>query len=84
MQSIQNRILRVAVAIVLLTSVAFAEGEMGGGGLWGDDPGGNTTVVCTAETSQAGNGDTTQACDDSDSGVDWLINSINELLGLNG
>ena len=83
MQSIQNRILRLVLAITLLTSVAFADGEMGGGGLWGNGPGGPTTVVCTADESQTGNGETTQACD-SESGVYWLINSITELLGLNG
>jgi len=83
MQSIQKKILKLVVTIALLSSVAFADGEMGGGGLWNNNtPGSTTVVVCTTDQSQTTNGETAATCD-SESGIDWLLNSIGELLGLN-
>ena len=82
MQSIQKKIFKLAVVIALFSSVAFAEGEMGGGGLWGNGPGPTKAVVTTPDETQAISGPTT-AASESEFGLDWLMSSIAQFLGIN-
>ena len=83
MQSIQKTILKVVVLIAVLSTVAFADGEMAGGGLANNPSTPNTTVVCTADQTQANNGGTAATCD-SETYMNWLLHTLGELLGLNG
>jgi hypothetical protein len=59
MKNIKNNALKILVTMALLSSVAFADGEMGGGGL--SDPGnesrlGKTATTITAEDGEMGGG----------------------------
>ena len=79
MQSIQKMILKLVVTIALLSSVAFADGEMGGGGLWDNDPSPTKIEVPTTEDGEMGGGGRSA---NGEFSLDWLISSIGELLGL--
>ena len=81
MQSIQRKILKLVITIALFSSVAFADGEMGGGGLWANESGPTKTVVTTSNAGQANDGNVV-ANSDSEFGLDWLMTSIAELLGM--
>ena len=78
MQSIQKKILTLVVTIVLLSSVALADGEMGGGGLAGNEPGTKVTVRTQGNGELAG-GNTVV---NGEFSLEWLMSSIGELLGL--
>ena len=67
MKNVQRKLLAAFAAVILFSSMAFADGDMGGGGLAGD----NTTVVVknTDRTSEEG-----------DMGGGGLAENINWLL----
>ncbi|HKP70227.1 MAG TPA: hypothetical protein VJV05_13150 [Pyrinomonadaceae bacterium] len=83
MQSIQKTILKIVVTIALLSSVGFADGEMAGGGLANNPSNPTTTVVCPADEGQTNNGQPATTCE-SETNIEWLLNELGELLGLNG
>lgn len=82
MQSIQTKILKLVVTISLLSSVAFADGEMGGGGLWSNEPTATKTIVRTPEDGEMGGGGRTAGATNGDFSLEWLMSSVAELLGL--
>ena len=79
MQSIQKKILTLLVTIVLLSSVALADGEMGGGGLTSNEPGTKVTVRTQGNGELAGGN---AGVTNGEFSLDWLMSSIGELLGL--
>ena len=79
MQSIKKKILKLVVTIALLSSVAFADGEMGGGGLTGTEPATKATVRTEVNGELAGGN---AGVTNGEFSLDWLMSSIGELLGL--
>ena len=82
MQSIQTKILKLVAAIVLLSSVAFADGEMGGGGLWTNEPTPTKAIVRTPEDGEMGGGGRSVATTNEEFSLEWLMSSVAKLLGL--
>lgn len=82
MQSVRSKILKLVVAISLLSSVAFADGEMGGGGLWNNEPTPTKAIVRTPEEGEMGGGGRSAATTNEEFSLEWLMGSVAELLGL--
>ena len=80
MQSIQKKILKLVVTIALFSSVAFADGEMGGGGLWSNDPAPTKVTERTSAEGEMGGGAASAA--NGEFSLDWLMGSVAELFGL--
>ena len=81
MQKIRKKVL-VAVAIVaIFSSIALADGDMGGGGLTTNPP---TPPTVTVHTPDDGDlcGCTNTTPTNGEYGIDWLLSTIGQLLGL--
>ena len=67
MKNVQRKLIAALAAVILFSSVAFADGDMGGGGLADD----NTTVVVN---------NTDRTAEEGDMGGGGLAESIGRLL----
>ena len=67
MNNLQRKLLAASAAVILFCSVAFADGDMGGGGLAGDNP----TVKTTVRTPADGDTDANTTTGGID--LDWLV-----------
>lgn len=78
MKTIQKQTVTVLATIALFSSAALADGEMGGGGLTTYDPPAQTVI--TQQNGQVVSDNTTNA---DGYGINWLLHSIEQLLGIN-
>jgi hypothetical protein len=81
MRKIQKRVLMAIATVAIFSSVALADGDMGGGGLSGNPPGPPPVIVTTqANDDVNGGGNAPQT--NGEYGIDWLLSTIGQLIGL--
>ena len=82
MRKIQKKVLMAMATVVIFSSVALADGDMGGSGLWSNEPAPTKVTERAPEDGDMGGGGRSGEFVNGEYGIDWLLNSIGELLGL--
>ena len=78
MRTIKRKMVTAVATIVLLSSVAFADGEMGGGGIASYDTSTEKVNVNTSDGEMGGGGRSSGISDEY--GIYWLITAIGDFL----